>query len=400
MNKKFIILFCCLFLISSVLALGVTPARKTLDYSGKSSESFSFTIVNSENKDMNLKISARGDLANYINLGKTSVDMSAADSEVKVSYTLNLPDSLNPGTQVGEIVITETPAEDMGENYIGATLAVVTQVYVYVPYPGKYAEAKLNVINADSNGDATFVISVASKGSFELTGVYANVDIYSSLNEKIDSFNTESYNIPSGEKKDIIYKWDAKNVAIGDYKARVALVYDEKVINLEDDFSVGEATIELQELYVNDFSLGQIVKVNMLLENKWSEPIIGVHSIMDIYGSNGNKLDSIKSPNYDIEPLGKQILSSYWDTVGVSEGSYNTIVSLEYNNKKIDNDLELVVSSNKLQVIGLGYVISSDNRTSSSGGGDMTTILVIAVTILILVNVLWFVVFRKYLKKN
>ncbi len=395
-----LILVFFIFFISSISALGVTPARNTIDYIGKSSNTYSFTIVNSENKDMNLKISARGDLANYINLEKSSVSMSSSDSQVKISYFLNLPEQLSPGTQVGEIVITENPKLEEGENYIGATLAVVTQVYVYVPYPGKYAEAKLNVINADSNGDATFIISVASKGDFDLTDVYANIDVYSALNEKIDSLFTEKYFIASGDKKDIIYKWKA-SVPIGNYKAKVALIYDDKIINLEDEFAVGEANIELQELYVNEFSLGEIVKVNMLLENKWSEAIIGVHSIMEIYSKDGKKLDSIKSPNYDIEPLGKQILSSYWDTSGVKEGSYDTTVSLEYGNKKIDNDLELIVSSNELKVLGLGYVISADKRSSnSSGSNDTVTILIIVIGILVLVNILWFLVLRKYITKK
>lgn len=399
------VLFSMFFILAIILSLtfvstlGVTPARNTLDYIGSSSETYSFTIINSEQKDMDLKLGVRGNLANYINLEKTSIHIDSSEEQVKVFYTLNLPKDLSPGTQVGEIIITQDIKSVEGENYIGATLAVVTQVYVYVPYPGKYAEAKLNVINADSNGDATFVISVASKGQFDLSNVYANIDVYSALNEKIDSFNTRSYTIKSGEKQDIIHKWKA-DVQTGNYKAKVALIYDDKIINLEDDFSVGEAHIELQELYVNDFSLGQIVKVNMLLENKWSEAIIGVHSIMDIHAKTGEKIDSVKSPDYDIEPLGKQILASYWDTIGVREGNYDVKITLEYPNKQISNNLEFVVKSNELQVMGLGYVISYDGRTSDSDSSDMVLILVIVVAILVLVNLLWFVILRKYIQKK
>ncbi len=401
MNKQNLLFTIFLFFIilANVSALGVTPARNTLDFNANSRNTYTFKIINSENKDIDLKITTRGDLGQYIDLAERKIHMNSDENEKEISYVLNLPSDLKPGLEIGEIVVTEDASVGEGENYIGATLAVVTQVYVYVPYPGKYAEAKLNVLNADSNDEVTLVVSVASKGEFDLPNVYAIVDIFTSLNEKIDTFTTETYSIKSGEKKDIIYKWNSKDAKVGKYQTKVALVYDDKVINLEDTFSIGEANIELQDLYVNDFTLGQIVKVNMLLENKWSEAIIGVHSIMDIYGKSGNKLDSIKSPDYDIEPFGKQILSSYWDTAGVNEGNYDTKITLEYGTKKIDNDLELTVTTNEIKVYGLGYVISNDNRGDSTESDSLVTILVIVAVILILVNILWFLVLRKYIKK-
>ncbi len=405
MENKFnvlLIMIIGLFFISNVVALGVSPARNTLDFSSGSNNKYVFKIINSEAKDMNLEISARGDLVDYINLNKRMVNIISGDEMIEIGYHLNLPDSLSPGLHVGEIVISE-PSQDLddGVNFVGATLAVVTQIHVYVPYPGKYADAKLNIINAEVGGEAIFVIPVVSRGKFDLVDVYANVDVYSDLNEKIDSFNTESYSVASGEKIDIMYKWNAK-VPIGNYKAKVALVYDGEVINLEDEFKVGQASIELQDLYVNDFSLGDIVKVDMLLENKWSEPIIGVRSVMEIFGNDGNLLDKILSPNYDIEALNKQVISSYWDTAGVGEGNYDTTITLSYGENSVDNELELVVSDNSLQVVGLGYVISSDKRGTSASGGDnnMVMILLIVVGLLVMVNLLWFMIFRKMMAKK
>ena len=325
--------------------------------------------------------------------------MTSNDESVSVSYTLNLPNELSPGTNIGEIVISESSKQSSGENFIGATLSVVTQVYVYVPYPGRYAEAIMNILNADSNGDVTFIIPISNLGEFDLNNVYANVDVYSSLNEKISSFNTHSINIKSQEKEDLIYKWNAKELSTGNYYAKAAVIYEDKVINLDGTFRVGSTTLELQDLYVNNFNLGEIVKVDMLVENKWSEPISGARSIMEIYGKQGNLLDKIISPDYTISGLSKEIMSAYWDTNGVYEGDYDTKVTLEYANNRIDNNLVLQVSQNKLTVIGLGYVISEDGR--SSGGENSTmTILFIVIGILVLVNLLWFILLRKFVAKK
>lgn len=399
LNKFLLFLFVFLFLFVEVNALGVTPARRTIDFSPSLNQKNSFTIVNPENRNLDLNINVRGEIAQYIQLETKKISLSSEESSVVVFYTLNLPEELTPGTNIGEIVISEAASEATGENFIGATLSVVTQVYVYVPYPGRYADARMNILNADANNDVTFIFPIANLGEFDLNEIYANIDVYSSLNQKVASFNTNSISVKSQEKQDLIYKWNANDLEKGNYNARAAVIYEDKVINLDGTFSVGSATLELQDLTVDDFNLGEIVKVDMLVENKWSEKISGAKSIMEIYGKQGNILERVVSPDYDIDGLSKEIMSAYWDTQGVYEGDYDTKVILEYANNRIDNNLVLQVSENELTVIGLGYVISEDGRRSS--GGDSTiTILAIVIGVLILVNVLWFIIFRKYLAKK
>jgi len=49
-----------------------------------------------------------------------------------------------------------------------------------------------------------------------------------------------------------------------------------------------------------------------------------------------------------------------------------------------------------LTVIGLGYVISAEG----GGSNSLMYILIGAVVVLILINLLWFIVFRRKFKKN
>ena len=195
--KKFLLVILILtFLISAVnysTALGVTPARNTLDFDANKQIPGSFKILNSENIKRELVVQTRGELAKNIILGDRRVDFNSGESEKQVTYSLQFPKTLSPGLHIGEIVISEPPKEISDEDtVVGATLSVVTQIYVYVTYPGKYAEAKLNVQSAGEGEDVQFSISVLSRGEFDLTKVYANIDVYSELNEKIDSFNTNS----------------------------------------------------------------------------------------------------------------------------------------------------------------------------------------------------------------
>jgi len=395
MNKLIYFLF-GIFMISSVCALGVTPARTTIDFEPSLNTQVSFDVLNSEGKELNLVLAVQGELAEYITLSSTTASISANEGSRTFSYSVNLPDRLEPGNHLGEIVILELPeGGETSEAYVRATLAVITQLQVYVQYPGKYANAKMTIINADGNGDVTFVFPVVSAGEFDLTSVKVNVDIYNKLNEKIDSFSTKEISVPSGEKKEIVYKWKA-DVPIGEYRAVATLIYDEGTLNLEGTFSVGSQELELQDIIVEDFSLGDIAKLEMLVENKWSEPISGAHIETKIMNNRGEIVSDFKSASYDVEALAKQVFVSYWDTAGVLVGDYETEVSINYGDKSSKMSLEFQVERNKLTIIGLGYVISAEE------GGGMNTliiVLIIVIIVLVLINIIWFFVLRRRLRK-
>ncbi len=406
MNKKilffwiFILSFILLFNIISVCALGVTPARNTLDFEPGLKKDLSFSIINSEHKDMNIIIYAEGELAKSIILqGDSSFKMSASEESREIKYSLKIPNELRPGVRIGEIVILETPVKTSNDqNYIGATVAVVTQIYVYVPYPGKYAEAELNVVNAEQGGEAVFVIPIVNRGDLGLENIRVNIDIYNKLNEKITTINSETISIISGEKKDIVVKWKADS-PVGTYRAVATVIYDGETISLEKQFNIGTADLDLQEITVNDFSLGQIAKMEMLVENKWSEPITGAYAQTNIFNAKGEVMVDFKSATQDFSPLSKEVLTSYWDTGGVGEGTYEASVYLRYGEKSSQKDLQLKVSEDNLEIIGLGYVISSGRSSSSDGNSGLIFILIVVVVVLILVNLLWFLVLRKKPKK-
>ena len=400
MNKSFIFVVISLLCLSSfVTALGMSPGRNTLSFSPGMSGQGAFNIVNSEGKDMLVSINVQGDLASYIKINARRVNIKADTEKELYTYSYDFPDSLPPGLNTAEIIVTEIPDQATGsETYVGATVAVAHQVYVNVPYPGKYATADIDVASKDSGQETIFVIPVVSMGKFDLASVRANVDVYDADGLLVYSFNTEPISIKSGESAEIRYSWDSSNIGMGEYLADATVIYDGETISLKKKFTIGDEVLELQEIYVNDFSLGEIAKMEMLVQNNWNKIITDAYSRTRIYDEAGKVLADFNSANYDIEAGEKKVIVSYWDTAGVQEGTYDTTVSLEYSEDSIENDLQLVVKENDLQVIGLGYVISSGGDLKSSGGGS--TALIIIVIILILVNLLWFFVLRKYLAKN
>lgn len=404
MNKRIlltgIVFLIGIFLVAGVSALGVTPARTTLNFEPGLQSTISFSIINSEHKDMNLVIYAQGSLNNSISLKENSITMSAGEESRQMSYDVSLPNQLPPGLNIGEVVILQLPGKSgASEAYVGAALAVVTQLYVYIPYPGQYAEAALNVINAEQGGDAILIIPVINRGKEDLSSVKANIDIYNKLNEKVASFNTVEIELLSGERTELVHKWKA-DVPVGSYRAVVTLIYGNnppKIINLEKQFNVGTPDLELQQIEVKDFYLGDIAKFEMLIENKWSEQISNAYAQTQIFDKEGGIMADFKSAQQDIPALSKIMMVSYWDTAGVREGTYETKIFLRYGEKSSQKNLKVKVSQNSIEIIGLGYVISSEKP--KPGSSNLVFILIIVIVVLVLINLLWFLFLRKRLRK-
>lgn len=402
MNKKiFIVAAMIIAFIAHASALGITPGRTTLMFEPGKEQTVEFTVINSEHEDMDLVILLQGELNESIALSEVAFSMKANEGEKKIRYSFKAPyGKIKPGTRTGEIVVIKLPKRDAsGQTFVGATVGVITQLHVIVPYPGKFAEAQLNIAGPDDQGTLTFLVPVESKGDLDLSRVRATIDVYSSLNQKITTVQTQEVPLAHGARSELRAEWDTANVAPGPYRAVASVIYDEDVTMVEQTFEVGTRALDLQQVEVNDFSLGEIAKFEMLIENKWSQPISGAYADMIVYNTNNEIMANFKSANYEIPALSKALLVAFWDTEGVRPGTYDSSVFLRYGEHSSQQDFKLQVSQNDISVVGLGYVIS---RESDSGGDSNTLVvaLIAGIVVLVLVNVLWFLVLRKKLSKK
>jgi len=397
-NYTLIALLAVLFFMAGASALGVTPGRTPMDFQPGVEKTISFTIINSQHEDINLQIDSQGELKDSVDFGggrkSMNVSLKANDAQKEISYKIKLPDKLEPGEHTADIVIQKIPGQsEANGNYVEASVAVITQISVMVVYPGKYVEAELNVV--PSGDGIAFVIPITSKGNFDIVSAKAVIDIYTGLNEKVASVTAGDIGIKSQEKKEIVAQWKP-NVLPGPYRAVATLIYDEQTMKLEKEFNVGNSELELQNVEVNGFSLGQIAKFEMLVENKWSEPIQGAYAQTNIFDDNGKLMVDFKSPAYDIPAMTKNLMISYWDTAGVREGTYNASIYLKYGDKSSERNVQMEVKQNEINVIGLGYVISQ----SGGSGGGLTTILIVIIAVLVILNAVWFLMLRKYLARK
>lgn len=375
-------------------AIGVTPGRKTLDFEPGLQDKVEVTILNNDKKDMNALIYVEGELNDSVILHDTLINFKSSDLSKSFIYDIKLPQIIRePGQHEARIVIREVPINAAGEgSVVGATSAVVSQLYVLVPYPGKYAKADLRISQNNKDKIITFLVVVNNLGTQNIASAKGVIDILSPTNQKIASINTNQKQIPSKTREELISSWDTSDINPGTYLAKLSLLYDEEVASAQTTFNVGDLFLDILDISVSDFRLGGIAKFNILVENKWSGDVKGAYSEMIITDEKGDEITKFKSATKDISGLEKSQLISFWDTAGVKEGTYSGRLTVYYQDKTTEKQLKALVSLNEIKT---QFVGATAQAVSVKGVSTNQGILMFVIIILIGVNVFWFVYFKR-----
>jgi len=389
-----------ILIMQNVFAIGITPGRTTLNFEPGLHKEISFSVVNSEHKDMSVVFSVRGDLEDSITLSQTSAEFSVSDNSKSFTYVIDLPQEIGePGMYETEIIVLEVPEDSFEEGTsVGATVAVATQLHVHVPYPDKYVEMEVNVIESGKNNEVIFLVPVINRGKLDVNNLKAVIDIYTSSNEKIETIESESESLKSLERKELVVDWSAE-VDSGIYRAVVKVEYDGEITQKEIEFNVGDMAMEVKEITINDFELGGIAKFNALVVNNWMTDLKNVYLNILVYNYIGEVMADFKSQTYDIDSLSEITMVAYWDTEGVEVGTYDGDVILKYGKygeKSIEKSVQIKVEDYSIEVLGLtGRVI-----TKKGGMFNLNNLLIVSVILLIIGNIIWFFIVRRLKKKK
>ncbi|MEK6967819.1 MAG: hypothetical protein AABX51_04265 [Nanoarchaeota archaeon] len=386
-----------LMLAGSAYALEITPTRKIFDFEpGKAIEG-SFTVIKGENQGMKLAISARGELADYIKLKDFVVDLSEKESEKEFSYTIQLPSSFDkPGTHEGEIVVVGVPQQnvDLG-TYVGTSITLATKIRVMVPYPGLYAEGRLDVTEANVNESVTFILPVSNLGSIDINSAQGIIDIQSPTYDNIATVQTPKKPVKAKSSEELITSWQA-NVGPGVYQADATVTYDEKTFDIKKTFSVGNLLIELLSLNVKDFKLGGIAKIILTVKNKWNSNIENVYASITVYNDKGTIVSESKSAPIDMKGQSTDTLNVYWDTQGLPSGTYSANIAVVYADKRTEKTYKLNVMPDRIESeLFSGKAIEEKAGSTTASTASMISIIFLVVGILVAINIGLFIYLRR-----
>ena len=380
----------CLILTASALAIGISPIRKVVDFEPGAQE-LSVTISNQQERAIKAVVYARGDLAQYIGI-KDSLLTVQPGGQAQAGYVLTLPESFDrPGVHKGEIVAMEYP-ESFGtgkQSVVSASASVVSELWVRVPYPGKYAEGALHIESKNVGENVQFIVTLMNFGKEDIRSARATIKILGATYEQIAEFQTDEIALKPQEQKQMSGTWLA-NVNPGKYHAVAEIAYDEKKAVLEQDFEVGRLFIAVKAIDVRDFSLGEVAVMDITLKSEWNEPISGVYGEITVLDKQGTTFGTFKTASTDLAPMGEGTLKAYWDTNGLNVGSYTLRLLVHYGERVTERLVETEVS-----IDGIRTSLGPTAQVIAQKGASRETLLTILVILLIVINVVWFVFFMR-----
>lgn len=348
-----ILIVLALLLIGQVTALGISPGRKTFNFEPNLRTDATLSLYNTDGQDMQVVIFARGDLKEFIHLSDNTMEFKASEGKKSFSYELFLPQRMDkPGVYSSEILVRQLPkGGTQGETIIDSLVGVISEVNVRVPYPGKYAEATMDVVYED--GKVAFYLLVSNFGEVDIQNAKASIHIFDADNNLVTIVGTEEKEIKKGDKEELITTWDT-DVELGTFTALAFVEYDKSIVNIEKEFQVGEFFAKLLDISTDNFELGKVAKIQVLVENLLEQDLEGFSARLQIKDENGLDTADITSSPITLSGKEKKEINLYWDTEGLTPGTFSGQLILKQKDKTKEHGVRFIASKNSLDAEVLG----------------------------------------------
>jgi hypothetical protein len=363
MKKKYLVLSLTLLLgfalmISGVYAIGINPSRIIIDFEPNLQKTLTFNVINNEDKQVDVEIYVRGDLKDYVTLKQTKATL--ASGEIKsFSYEIKLPSTLEkPGihdTRIGAVEAAPIPVG--GGAQVGARVGVEMQVWVQVPYPGKYASISLDAPNVKVGDVVNFKVSVQNLGTEDFTAS-DEINVFSADGGKVATVFAGSTHVKTKSSGELFARWDTNNVKPGLYVAKANVKYNGASATAENSFSVGGLVVNILDVFVGSIQKDSIGKITIKVESLWNDKIENVFAELFFFDKDGKEVGKVKSESIDLAPSGKADITAFWDTKGLPAGKYEIKVVLHYADKTEEKTVQAEITAFALPIwlIAVGAV--------------------------------------------
>ncbi len=333
MKKRAIIVFVLFifYLSYSNALIAVSPSSYRINFVPNLEQDFSFTFQFDEGTKFNVFV--QGDLAEYITLDREEFITSGT-----TTATLKLPASVEkPGMHSMGISAMPVADEQGGVRLMGN---VIGSIFIFVPYPGKYAEIRLNAGDVNSGEMLNFEVGVSSVGK-EPIDASVLLEIYSD-EKKIDSLELGSKTIKNQESDVFKKSVNSSIYRAGNYNALAIVNYETGIARADSKFRIGYLFINITN-HTKEIKKSGIKPFEIEIESLWNNVVKNVYSEVNII-DNGESVISFQTPSVSLDGWEKKKLQGYFDTSNLKAKEYNINIKAIY-----ENDFNLIQS--KIRII-------------------------------------------------
>ena len=368
-----------LILIKPTYAVGIYfPNDAEIDFKPGLEKTFNFAVTPS---NMDVRLSVSGYLSEYVSLSKTFIRSNSTDRIFRV--IIKLPEKIDkPGHHKVWIAAEEIIDESKIGGNIGTSCNAMVYILIHVLNPGKYVEMWLSAPDVNLNEPVNFAVRVKSFGEEDINSIKAAIDVYSPDNEKLATVYTDEKLLKSNTEETLHAQLSTAGYKAGTYRAVATLNYDGKTKEDKKNFRVGELNIKIIN-YTKEFEKDKINKFDIEIESDWG------NNIKEVYGEIKINNSIIRTPNINLDPWEKKIITAYWNTNNVETGFYDAEMTIYYEDKTtVEIGMVEVVKEALIEKPGIITISLST-----------TTVLILIIILLIIIDIIWMTKKRKEKKK-
>lgn len=312
-----IILFVILFSSLVSASLGISPAKRVIDFESLKEYDLKFEVINDDPQSIS-DIYLDGDLSSYAVLDKSEVTGQGI-----VNVHLSLPSALNPPGKHSLIIRARNrPLED---SFIGTRIDVGSLVQVFVPYPGEYIELALNIPDGNIESEIPIEIKAINRGTEELNLSQIYIDFFSN-GEFIDKLSFTPLSLIPTQEKFFRKFLDTNNFKSGDYLAEAHLVTSNDW-SVNSSFKIGSLDVGVVN-FTNTLKSGALRKFVINIKSGWNNDLNDVFA--DVNFTNSEDDFFIRTPSISLKPWQESMLEGYLDTSDMY-GEYDVQITLNYD---------------------------------------------------------------------
>ena len=158
---------------------------------------------------------------------------------------------------------------------ISTAPSLKARLQLRVPYPSKYIESRL-VVDKDDKDEkrVRFVMPMFNYGKENIENARAFLKIFDNENNIIKELETRGTSIEIGSQAKLSAGWKAESV--GAYYATADIDYDSNSLGLKESFILGLPFVNITEIIVNNFNLGDIAKFDIYLKSDWNDKVLSL----------------------------------------------------------------------------------------------------------------------------
>jgi len=219
-----------IFLFSNAMALGISPGRATFNFEPGVEKIINFTIVNTDNKAMNVSLIIEGEWSEYIDLNQTTLNFNADEYSKTLSYSVKFPSSTSEGIKA-RIIASELVDNKIKGTGVGVKISVEHQLYIV--NAGEEEKEEINITKVfvkhyEKGKSAKVEVEIMNPSAEPMRNVHSTMMVFDKKGLLRSQFNSTYVDIEPGETETVEAYWDTYGFEEGDYGANLVVYYDNK----------------------------------------------------------------------------------------------------------------------------------------------------------------------------